>query len=71
MSKSKRHSDTTKKVEAFDEREAKRHNRGFAAMDPDRQREIAAAGGSASHGGGRNPGDKNADTKMKEGIDTK
>src|SRR4051812_4859952 len=25
--------------------------RGFAAMDPDRQREIAAEGGRASHGG--------------------
>ncbi|KAF0811475.1 hypothetical protein IGB42_04093 [Andreprevotia sp. IGB-42] len=25
-------------------------NRGFANMDPERQREIAAAGGRASHG---------------------
>ncbi|HET9173870.1 MAG TPA: KGG domain-containing protein [Candidatus Saccharimonadales bacterium] len=29
--------------------------RGFAAMDPKKQREIAAAGGRASHGGGRRP----------------
>jgi general stress protein YciG len=27
--------------------------RGFAAMDPARQREIASKGGKASHGGGR------------------
>ena len=27
--------------------------RGFAAMDPSRQREIASKGGKASHGGGR------------------
>jgi general stress protein YciG len=26
-------------------------NRGFAAMDKDKQREIAAKGGRASHGG--------------------
>lgn len=30
--------------------------RGFAAMDPEKQREIAAKGGRASHGGGRPPG---------------
>jgi len=27
--------------------------RGFAAMDPEEQREIARKGGQASHGGGR------------------
>lgn len=27
--------------------------RGFAAMDPKKQREIARKGGQASHGGGR------------------
>lgn len=27
--------------------------RGFASMDPERQREIARMGGEASHGGGR------------------
>ena len=27
--------------------------RGFAAMDPSKQREIASKGGKASHGGGR------------------
>lgn len=27
--------------------------RGFAAMSPEKQREIAAKGGRASHGGGR------------------
>jgi general stress protein YciG len=27
--------------------------RGFAAMDPAKQREIASKGGRASHGGGR------------------
>ena len=63
MSKSK-----DKNVKAFDERERKRHDRGFANMDPDRQREIASEGGKASHHGGRNPGDKNADTKMKEEL---
>lgn len=29
--------------------------RGFAAMDPAKQREIASKGGKASHGGGRPP----------------
>lgn len=28
------------------------HLRGFAAMDPEKQREIARKGGHASHGGG-------------------
>lgn len=27
--------------------------RGFAAMDPEKQRAIASLGGKASHGGGR------------------
>lgn len=31
-------------------------NRGFASMDPEKQREIASKGGKASHGGGRTPG---------------
>lgn len=30
-------------------------NRGFASMDPEKQREIASKGGKASHGGGRKP----------------
>ena len=29
-----------------------RSKRGFAAMSPEKQREIAAKGGRASHGGG-------------------
>ena len=29
--------------------------RGFAAMSPEKQREIASKGGKASHGGGRRP----------------
>ncbi|MFL6759511.1 KGG domain-containing protein [Sphingomonas sp.] len=29
--------------------------RGFAAMDPAKQREIASKGGKSSHGGGRRP----------------
>ena len=29
--------------------------RGFAAMSPEKQREIASMGGKASHGGGRKP----------------
>ena len=33
--------------------------RGFAAMSPEKQREIAAKGGRASHGGGRKPGSTN------------
>jgi general stress protein YciG len=33
-----------------------RAKRGFAAMSPEKQREIAAKGGRASHGGGRRPG---------------
>jgi general stress protein YciG len=27
--------------------------RGFAAMDPEKQRQIASKGGRSSHGGGR------------------
>lgn len=34
--------------------------RGFAAMSPEKQREIAAKGGRASHGGGRRPGSSRA-----------
>ena len=30
--------------------------RGFAAMSPEKQREIASKGGKASHGGGRPSG---------------
>jgi len=29
------------------------HPRGFAAMDPERQREVSSAGGRAAHQGGR------------------
>lgn len=29
--------------------------RGFAAMDPAKQKAIASLGGKASHGGGRKP----------------
>lgn len=29
--------------------------RGFAAMSPQKRKEIAAMGGRASHGGGRRP----------------
>ena len=32
---------------------ATKSKRGFAAMDPAKQREIASKGGKASHGGGR------------------
>lgn len=31
-------------------------NRGFASMDKEKQREISAKGGHASHGGGSNSG---------------
>lgn len=31
-------------------------NRGFASMDPDKQRDIASKGGQASHGGGHQGG---------------
>ncbi|MCL6679549.1 KGG domain-containing protein [Sphingomonas sp. RG327] len=34
--------------------------RGFAAMSPEKQREIAAKGGRASHGGGRRPASASA-----------
>lgn len=34
--------------------------RGFAAMTPEQQRELASRGGKASHGGGRKPGSVNA-----------
>lgn len=33
----------------------KKSGRGFAGMDPERQREISRKGGEASHGGGRTP----------------
>jgi general stress protein YciG len=35
--------------------------RGFAAMDPEKRREIASKGGKASHGGGRKPKAKSKD----------
>jgi general stress protein YciG len=38
------------------DRKAGASKRGFAAMSPEKQREIAAKGGRASHGGGRRPG---------------
>ena len=34
--------------------------RGFAAMSPEKQREIASKGGKASHGGGRRPASASA-----------
>jgi general stress protein YciG len=34
-------------------RKSAHSKRGFAAMDPAKQREIASKGGKASHGGGR------------------
>lgn len=34
--------------------------RGFAAMSPEKQREIAAKGGRASHGGGRRPSSRSS-----------
>lgn len=37
--------------------------RGFAAMTPEKQREIAAKGGRASHGGGRKPGSASASNR--------
>lgn len=36
---------------------ASRSERGFAAMDPEEQREIASKGGRASHGGRGDEGD--------------
>jgi len=35
------------------EGEEKKRGRGFAGMDPEKQREIAKKGGEHSHGGGR------------------
>lgn len=37
--------------------------RGFAAMSAEKQREIAAKGGRASHGGGRRPGSRSSRTR--------
>lgn len=36
----------------------RKSNRGFAAMDKEKQREIASKGGKASHGGGRSSSNK-------------
>lgn len=38
--------------------------RGFAAMSPEKQREIAAKGGRASHGGGRRPGSASMSSRV-------
>jgi general stress protein YciG len=38
--------------------------RGFAAMSPEKQREIAAKGGRASHGGGRRPASASAQSSL-------
>lgn len=40
-------------METKDETTATPKKRGFAGMDPDRHREIASAGGKASHASGR------------------
>lgn len=40
--------------------------RGFAAMDPKKQREIARKGGEASHGGGRKKKSKSGRSRMSE-----
>ena len=42
-----------------------RAKRGFAAMSPEKQREIAAKGGRASHGGGRRPGSTNRNSSSR------
>ncbi len=39
--------------------------RGFAAMNPEKQREIAAKGGRASHGGGRRPNGKSRNSSTR------
>jgi general stress protein YciG len=41
------------KEKAMATSKSKGSKRGFAAMDPAKQREIASKGGKASHGGGR------------------
>lgn len=38
-------------ADEYGERASRGSNRGFASMEPDRQREIASMGGRASHGG--------------------
>jgi general stress protein YciG len=40
-----------RQADDYGERASHSSNRGFAAMDPERQREIASMGGHASHGG--------------------
>lgn len=42
-------------------------NRGFAAMDSDKQREIASMGGSASGGNFKNDRDKASEAGKKSG----
>ena len=37
-------------------KQSKTSKRGFASMNPAKQREIARKGGQASHGGGRKKG---------------
>jgi hypothetical protein len=46
-------SHTVKGEEAMAATKSGGSKRGFAAMDPAKQREIASKGGKASHGGGR------------------
>jgi hypothetical protein len=50
---SRRHSNRRRAMAATKSGGSKR---GFAAMDPAKQREIASKGGKASHGGGRKAG---------------
>ncbi len=46
--------------------ENKKSGRGFAGMDPERQREISRKGGEASHGGGRTANKSSADASAKK-----
>jgi uncharacterized protein len=38
-------------------------NRGFGAMDPEKQREIASKGGRASHSGGNQGGNQGGNNR--------
>jgi len=44
----------------------KKSGRGFAGMDPEKQREISRKGGEASHGGGRTANKSGTNTSAKK-----
>lgn len=53
-----------------DDSDGQGSKRGFAAMDPEKRREIARKGGESSHGGGRGRGSDSASDEQLEAMES-